>query len=68
MIKKQAKNKVKDCKIIMPGLLVHGPIRFSYHFEGEIVTGVNVKSIPSCFKILMIAILNGQLYDIFLDL
>ena len=45
-----------------------GPIRFSYHFEGEIVTGVNVKSISGCFKILMIAILNGQLYDIFFDL
>ena len=45
-----------------------GPTRFSYHFVGEIVADTNLKTIPSCFKILMIAILNGQLYDVFLDL
>ena len=42
-----------------------GPTRFSYHFRGERVTCISLKTNLSCLKFLMIAIFNGQLYYIF---
>ena len=49
--------------------LVHGPDQISwYHFRGEIVTCTNLKTNSSCLRIFMIALLNGQLHYIFLEL
>ena len=45
-----------------------GPTRFSYHFKGEIVTCINLKTNLSCLKFLMIATFNGQLCYIFFEI
>ena len=45
-----------------------GPTRSPYHFKGEIVRCTNLKTNSSCFRILMIAIVNGQLHYIFWNL
>ena len=50
------------------GIYSMGPTRFSYHFKGKIVTCINLKASLSCLKFLMIAIFNGQLYYIFLEI
>ena len=45
-----------------------GPTRFSYHFKGEILRCINLKTNLSCLKFLMIAVFNGQLYCIFFEI